>query len=125
MADATTYLYKITPGQVHDGDTLWTTIDLGFYLAHTVKIRLAGINAPELTTPAGVTAREALVDYIQTNPGQWTAQTFKDGEDKYGRWLATLYAPDGTNTNQWMLDNGHAVPMSGMAADERNPTCPD
>jgi endonuclease YncB( thermonuclease family) len=110
MPDATTYLYKITPGAVHDGDTLWVTIDLGFYLAHTVKIRLAGINAPELATPAGAPARDALIAFITTHPGQWTARTYKSGEEKYGRWLATLYAPDGTDVCAWMLTNGYAIP---------------
>lgn len=109
MADATTYLYKVTLGEIHDGDTVWLTIDLGFYMAHTTKVRMAGINAPELSTDAGKAALAALTAYVATQSGQWTAQTYKTGEDKYGRWLATLYAPDGTNLNQWMLDHGYAV----------------
>lgn len=112
MADATPYSYNVAIGEVHDGDTLWVTIDLGFYLAHRTPIRMAGINAPELSTPAGPPARDALTAFIAAHPGQWTAKTYKTGEDKYGRWLATLFAPDGTNVNQWMLDNGHAVPMA-------------
>jgi len=111
--DATTYRYKVALGPVHDGDTLWLTIDLGFYLAHTVRIRMAGINAPELPTDPGKAALAALQGFITTHPGQWTAQTYRSGEDKYGRWLCTLYAPDGTNVNQWMLDNGHAVVDAG------------
>lgn len=113
MADATSYAYKVTLGEIHDGDTLWLTIDLGFYLAHTVRIRMAGINAPELSTPAGVVARDALKAYVAGQSGQWTAQTYKTGEDKYGRWLCTLFAPDGTNVNQWMLANGYAVVDAG------------
>ena len=113
MADATTYLYKVALGEVHDGDTLWLTIDLGFYLAHTVRIRMAGINAPELNTDAGKAALAALRGFVAAHPGQWTAQTFKTGEDKYGRWLCTLFAPDGTNVNQWMLNNGYAVVDAG------------
>jgi endonuclease YncB( thermonuclease family) len=109
MADATTYLYKVTIGQVVDGDTVWLTVDLGFYTAHTVKVRMAGINAPELSTAEGSVSKQALADFITAHPGQWTAQTYKSGVDKYGRWLATLHAPDGTNVNQWMLVNGFAV----------------
>lgn len=116
MADSTTYLYKVTFGDVHDGDTLWVTIDLGFYIAHAVRIRLAGINAPELATPAGPPARDALIGFIAAHPGQWTARTYKTGEEKYGRWLATLYAPDGTDVCAWMLANGWAVADSGRAA---------
>lgn len=110
--DAPPYLYRVKLGQVHDGDTLWVTIDLGFYLEHRVPVRLAGINAPELAVPAGKQARDALAAFIAAHPGQWLAQTYKSGEDKYGRWLATLIAPDGTDVNAWMLQSGHAVAMA-------------
>lgn len=113
MSDATPYLYKVTVDQVVDGDTVWLTVDLGFYIDHRTKIRMAGINAPELSTDAGKTASAALSAFIQAHPGQWTAQTFKTGEDKYGRWLCTLFAPDGTDVNEWMLANGYAVPDAG------------
>jgi endonuclease YncB( thermonuclease family) len=110
VTDATTYQYRVTPGQVHDGDTLWCTIDLGFYITHTTKIRLAGINAPELSTSTGPASRDALAGYISGHLGQWTAVTYKSGEEKYGRWLARLYAPDGSDVCAWMLANGYAVP---------------
>lgn len=113
MADATTYLYKVALGEVHDGDTLWIVADLGFYTSHATKIRMAGINAPELATDAGKTAKQALLGFIAAHPGQWNAQTYKTGEEKFGRWLATLFAPDGTNVNQWMLTNGYATPDAG------------
>lgn len=110
--DATPYLYRVTLGDVHDGDTVWVTIDLGFYLAHRVPVRLAGINAPELAAPAGQQARDALIAFVAAHPGQWLAQTYKSGEDKYRRWLARLIAPDGTDLNNWMVASGHAVPMA-------------
>lgn len=110
--DATPYQYLVSIQGVHDGDTVTVVIDLGFYLTKTTPVRLAGINAPELSVPAGTTARDALKKFIGDHPGQWLAQTFKSGEEKYGRWLAKLIAPDGTDVNQWMLDNGYAVPMA-------------
>lgn len=110
--DAAQYLYRVKLGEVHDGDTLWVTIDLGFYLEHRVRVRLAGINAPELAVPAGKQARAALVAFIAAHPGQWLARTYKSGEEKYGRWLAKLIAPDGTDVSTWMLANGHAVTMA-------------
>lgn len=97
--------------KVHDGDTVNLTIDLGFHLNNNLTIRMAGINAPELPTPAGVASRDALIAYIVSFGGGstgWTAQTFKDGREKYGRWLATLFAPDGTNVNQMMVEKGWA-----------------
>jgi micrococcal nuclease len=107
------YMYNlIGVPRVHDGDTVTVTVDLGFELYSVLHVRMAGINAPELPTDAGKAARNALEDYIFAHPVGWTAQTFKSGHEKYGRWLATLYAPDGTDMNKWMLDNGHAVVMN-------------
>lgn len=111
MSDATPYQYKVNIVGVHDGDTVTVDIDLGFYLTHRTPIRLAGVNAPELKTPEGKVARDALQNFVVGHPGQWTAQTFKSGEEKYGRWLAKLIAPDGFDVSAWMVLNGFAVPM--------------
>lgn len=111
----TTYMYDLM-GQpiVHDGDTVTVSVDLGFYLYHTLHIRMAGINSPELTTPEGKAARDALIAYVLAQPLKgWKAQTYKSGTEKYGRWLATVFAPDSTSVNQWMLDNGYAVIFNG------------
>lgn len=114
MATAPTYKYTvIDPPLVHDGDTVTVVIDLGFSLFHTLHIRMAGINSPELSTPEGIVARDALIAFVNSYglSNGWTAQTYKTGQEKYGRWLATLYTPVGISVNQWMLDNGYAVVM--------------
>jgi endonuclease YncB( thermonuclease family) len=86
MADATDYRYHVTITDVHDGDTITVTVDLGFFIAHTTPVRLARINAPELATDPGKAAQQALAGYVAAHPGQWTVQTFRTGEDKYRRW---------------------------------------
>lgn len=111
MSDATLYQYKVNIVGVHDGDTVTVDIDLGFYLTHRTPIRLAGINAPELKTPEGKAARDALQGFVVAQRGQWTARTFKSGEEKYGRWLAMLFTPDGMDVSAWMVLNGFAVSM--------------
>jgi endonuclease YncB( thermonuclease family) len=104
------YRYRVQILDIHDGDTITVAIDLGFWLTHTTPVRLARINAPELATDAGKAARQALTDFVAAHPGQWTVQTSKSGVDKYRRWLADVYAPDGTCVNDWLVTNGHAVP---------------
>ena len=43
------YLYKAFVTDVYDGDTITVDIDLGFWTTlHKQKIRLYGINTPEL-----------------------------------------------------------------------------
>jgi micrococcal nuclease len=103
------YAYHVTIVDIHDGDTVTVDIDLGFYLTFRTPIRFAGINAPELATAAGKAARAALVAFVAAHPGQWTAVTYKTGVEKYGRWLAKLIAPDGTDMSAWMVASGYAV----------------
>jgi micrococcal nuclease len=111
----TTYMYNLMSAPiVHDGDTVTVTVDLGFELYHVLHIRMAGINSPELPTDAGKAARIALLTFVASHsPMGWMARTYKSGHEKYGRWLAVLYAPDGTDVNSWMIDNGYAVVMKG------------
>jgi micrococcal nuclease len=110
MADATAYRYQVQVTGVHDGDTITVVVDLGFSITHTIPVRLARINAPELATTEGRAAQQAVAAYVAAHPGQWTVQTYKSGEDKYRRWLADVYDPAGTCVNDWIVANGHAVP---------------
>jgi micrococcal nuclease len=95
---------------VHDGDTVRLDVDCGFRMWFRGPFRLRGINAPELPTPEGVAARDALSGKL---PATVRVVTYPDPE-KYGRWLGDIYAGD-LFLNQWMVDNGFAVPYSGGA----------
>lgn len=102
------YHYKAYIDSVVDGDTAHVIFDLGFNIALYEKIRLKGINAPELkgdTLEAGEKAREYLRELVEGK--QVEIQTY--GKDKYGRWLADVFL-DGENINQKMIDSGNAVP---------------
>lgn len=48
-----TYTYHATLEKVIDGDTLLVNFDLGFFISVKEKVRLIGINAPELNTKKG------------------------------------------------------------------------
>ena len=117
------YEYDATVLAVHDGDTITCDVDLGFKTwLRGAKFRLYGINAPELSTDRGPAARDALAGQLPAD-AQVTLLTLPsnvtplspDKVEKFGRWLATVLVtqPDGTrlNLNQWMVDNGHAVPF--------------
>ena len=100
------------PLGVVDGDTLNVGVDLGLDVAHNITLRLYGINAPELTTPEGKTAKIWAIQWFQTHcpNNQFTVQTVKDQREKYGRYLADVFAPDGANFNADIVAAGHAVP---------------
>ena len=105
------FTYSATVTDVYDGDTITVSIDLGFYThLKKQKIRLYGINAPEMRGPEkerGTLARDYLRGLILGK--EVIIRTFKDRKGKYGRWLAEVTTTDGIQVNQDMIDNGHAV----------------
>ena len=110
------YNYKATVVSVYDGDTITVDIDLGFSATLRMNVRLARINAPEVRgeqRAAGLTAAEALRQLLPQNQ-QVHLRTYKDGREKYGRYLADVFVElhpltDATNVNDWMVANGYAV----------------
>ena len=68
----------VTVGRVVDGDTFKTTNGL--------TIRIAGYNAPELDTVAGIRARYCLKDLIDGKD----IRIVMTGQDRYGRQLARV-----------------------------------
>lgn len=110
------------PGVVtdwHDGDTCHVNIDLGFAVAlygHDIaghaqmSCRVAGINAPELSTLAG---KAALLYVEGICPNGTLVKILSLGWDKYGRRFdGKITLPDGTDIATLMLSSGHAVVMA-------------
>jgi endonuclease YncB( thermonuclease family) len=104
---------------LHDGDTVYIDLDLGFdHLIEShdwdnhprLACRVYGINAPELSTDAG----KAALAYAQTllHPGDRVLVT-SHGWDKYGgRFDGSITLPDGSDFAQQMINAGHAVVMT-------------
>ena len=109
MSD-TLYFYKAYVEKVYDGDTITCTIDCGFNMSmKNQKIRLYGINCPELRgteKEAGKVARDQLRNQILHK--NILIETFKDKKGKDGRYLATVFL-DNVNINEWLVQNGYAV----------------
>jgi Micrococcal nuclease (thermonuclease) homologs len=100
------YTYSATLVRVIDGGTARLDLDLGFGLRRrSESYRFAGIDAPEMNTPEGVAAKDALDSRLRS-AASLLAQTSK--ADKYGRWLVELYA-DGSCINDWLVSNGLAI----------------
>ncbi len=109
------YQYEATIISSHDADTSTVLCQLGFGISAKITVRWLGINAPELKTPEGKAARDAL--NAKLPPGTvCTITTVKDpslSKEKYGRYLATFTLADGTNVNDWLVKSGYAVPYDG------------
>ena len=89
------YIYKAELVRVVDGDTVDLIIDLGFDTSREERFRLYGIDAPETNTDEGKEAKLWLTGvlgpylYIYVQTLQYKTQAKRD---KYGRFLAVLYA---------------------------------
>lgn len=101
------YEYRATIVKVIDGDTVDVMIDMGLRIYTQQRIRLYGINAPELRTPEGPKARYRLAELLPFG-SEVTLRTFKDKQEKYGRYLGVFIDSEGHEVNQRMVLEGHA-----------------
>lgn len=85
---------------VSDGDTVWVQQHHG---DQAIKIRLQGLDAPEICQAWGLQAREALHALLQ---GQ-VVEVQGHVHDSYGRLLAHL-SRQGHDVGAWMVGQGHA-----------------
>jgi len=110
------YTYLGFLDRVVDGDTLVMHIDCGFDNWKTERLRLRGINTPEMRSTQGHKAKR-FVENALNGVKFVIVKTYK--EDKYGRYLADIfYLPDeddphavakeGKFLNQDLLDQGLA-----------------
>jgi len=101
--------------KILDGDTLDVNLRLGLGIFIEQRLRLRGIDCPELNTHEGRRAKGFVEKALKPCP--WIiVKTHKDTSDKYDRYLADIfYLPDerdpqniageGRFLNQELLDN--------------------
>jgi endonuclease YncB( thermonuclease family) len=110
MFEYTAQVLRIT-----DGDTLQLQIDLGFSVHIVQSCRLVRIDAPEMSTMQGFTARQFVVD---TLAAATAVKVNTSKPDKYGRRLVDLFFQSPPSGAQWinlsdlLLSSKHAVPYS-------------
>lgn len=105
------FTYQAVVERVIDGDTLKVRVDLGFDLEHRETLRLRGIDAPEMSTKAGESAK-AFVQSILKEAD--TITIFTSRSDKYDRYLADVFAQGESGevfVNNLLLERGHAGRM--------------
>ena len=100
------FTYRATVTQLVDGDTVWAEIDCGFGVWTRQKLRLRGIDAPELETAAGWRAR-SFVNEVLKPVDQVVVTTSR--ADKYDRYLADLYYLAGKADPERVLAEGRCL----------------
>ena len=110
--------------KVLDGDTIDVIIDLGFDLAKTERVRIAGVDTPEKRTrnleekALGIDATEWLKDKLEgaiDGDDDLVIRTeLVGGVGKYGRLLGWLYIVDSDlSLNEQMITEGYAWAYDG------------
>jgi len=119
------YNFRVTKiKKVLDGDTIDVVIDLGFDLAKTERVRIAGVDTPEKRTrnleekALGLDAtnwlKEKLNDTIKGEDELVVRTELKGGVGKYGRLLGWLYVGDSDiSLNEQMIEQGYAWEYDG------------
>ena len=115
------YHYKAEVLSVYDGDTVTLMIDHGLKHLARVKVRMIGIDTPEIRTKdleekkRGYEAKDYLKSRIEGKTV--VVHTVKKG--KFGRWLAVLWSYEdhmsdlGESLNDEMIRMGHAKAYDG------------
>ena len=108
------YVYRLKAlVRVIDGDTVDLDLDLGFSLTLRQRVRLYGVDAPELRSkdPAekakGLESQAFVAQWFE-QPGPVLVRTSK--EEKYGRMLADCYREGAPSLCTELLERGLAVP---------------
>lgn len=102
------YTYEAQVLSAYDGDTITALISLGFDTYTKQRIRLHGIDAPEVTGPektAGLISRDKVRELIAGK--EVLIKTLKDKRGSFSRYLGIIYI-NGVNLNQLLLDEGLA-----------------
>ncbi len=110
------YEYKCKLTKVVDGDTVDAMIDLGFNVWIKRRIRLAGINCPEVRTrnktekAKGMAAKYKLEEILGESSGDF--YLISHGVGKYGRCIGEIRGANkpvhGLSINETLVKEGHA-----------------
>lgn len=101
---------------VVDGDTVDVEVDPGFRLKTTVRVRLYGVDTPELHDHDGPTREAALAarTYMNKNHLGALCRMATHKTDDFGRWLGLLYRYEDGGwycLNERLIKLGYAVQM--------------
>lgn len=83
---------------IHDGDTITILQN-----KQQIKVRLFGIDAPELKQPYGKKSKQFLANLIADE----VVEVDENGKDRYKRTIGTVYL-NGADINAQMVANGYA-----------------
>ena len=126
MSDKDPYIYRIKSVlKVVDGDTIDASIDLGFDISLSKRIRLAGIDTPESRTrdleekALGLESKEWLKKALEGAKDILIKTELPGSTEKYGRIIGHLFINgQETSLNNQMITSGYALAYDGGTKDK-------
>jgi micrococcal nuclease len=120
------YIYRIKSVlKVVDGDTIDASIDLGFDISLSKRIRLAGIDTPESRTrdleekALGLESKEWLKKALEGAKDILIKTELPGSTEKYGRIIGHLFINgQETSLNNQMITSGYALAYDGGTKDK-------
>ena len=104
------YEYKATVERVIDGDTYVVFVDCGFNLFWRGRLRLLGVNAPEMSTEEGKLCKSYLERFFEINGKAVSIRSLEF--DSFGRILASVQIGN-IDLATHLLTTKYAAPFLG------------
>ena len=114
------FTYKAHIIDCYDGDSITAIVDLGFKISMEMKVRLYGIQTPEIRTKDEEEKKAGIVvrDYVRKRifDKKVIVKSEKDKAGKFGRYLLKVfYEEEGImiDLNNELVDKGYALSYYG------------
>lgn len=107
--------YKAKVVRVVDGDTFDVMVDLGFYIYHQIRVRLRGVDTPEVfgvnASPEGKIVSQYVKELIEGKDVIIT--TYKTFPTTFNRWEADVQFTNGEgelkHLGEQLVERGYAT----------------
>ena len=108
--------YPAVVERVIDGDTYVLNIELGFGLTKNCRVRLLGVNTPEVRGSERIMGEASKAFVESLIGGEKVLFNSSDKTDSFGRWLGTIEVDD-CDLGELILESQHGTVMA-MSIDE-------
>lgn len=108
------YSYKGVIHRVVDGDTYDVILDLGFSIAYKIRVRLRGVDTPEIFGDRASEEGKIASNYVKTilEGKRVQVHTYKNAPNTFNRWEADVFLEekiDNTeNLAEHLVNKGYA-----------------
>jgi micrococcal nuclease len=112
------WTYKARVVHIVDGDTFDLRVDLGFYIYHQIRVRLRGVDTPEVFGPNAVPEGKIVSQYVRDliEGEDVIVTTYKSKPTTFGRWEADVQYINGEGElkqlGEHLVDRGFATKVS-------------